>query len=285
MEEKQMNASDTFEENYNERNIEIIGAHSIIKEDFENLSEKSIHENVSQKSILSDIQGEGANSIDQTVNYFIDNVKQTDSFYCNSCGVDNWFDCMCPDSDYETKSEKKTIEEKGKPNNYSDSEYKSPREEETTVGNKRELENKAIGVKEKPRNFGFNFGECESLFYTKRGLKLHTNTIHLKLKPYKCTECSASFAQKEVLKYHMNSLHLNIKPFKCEECYRSFASKPNLKEHINGVHLKKRPFNCSDCAKSFLLKTGLTTHCNSVHLKLKPYECGQCSSAFSLKVA
>ena len=35
MEEKQLNASSTFEEHFDEKNIEIIGAHSITEETFE----------------------------------------------------------------------------------------------------------------------------------------------------------------------------------------------------------------------------------------------------------
>ena len=68
MEEKQINESSTFEEHFNEKNIEVIGVHSITEEAFENLGEKSIHENVSPNSNLVEIRGEGPNSIDQTEN-------------------------------------------------------------------------------------------------------------------------------------------------------------------------------------------------------------------------
>ena len=36
--------------------------------------------------------------------------EETDAFYCNSCGVDDWFDCLCSDSENESQSDKKAIE-------------------------------------------------------------------------------------------------------------------------------------------------------------------------------
>ena len=36
--------------------------------------------------------------------------EETDTFYCNSCGVDDWFDCLCSDSENESQSDKKAIE-------------------------------------------------------------------------------------------------------------------------------------------------------------------------------
>ena len=150
MEEKQINESSTFEEHFNEKNIEVIEVHSITEEAFENMGEESIHENVSPNSNLVEIRGEGPNSIDQTENdpisdceknktlestsenvspksnlnrfrgeviLFLDNVDkilEKDTFYCYSCGAEDWFDCDCSYSEYESKSEKKVAKSKKK---------------------------------------------------------------------------------------------------------------------------------------------------------------------------
>ena len=60
---------------FDEKNIEVIVAHSITEEAFKNLSEESIHENVSPNSNLNEIQVEGPNSIDQTGNDPTGSVK------------------------------------------------------------------------------------------------------------------------------------------------------------------------------------------------------------------
>ena len=105
--EKEMNISGVFEEHFDEKNIAIIETHSITEEAFENLGDESIHENVSPISNLNEVQGEGPNSIDQNENYPINDCEETekenetDTFYCNSCGADDWFDRMCSNSEYE----------------------------------------------------------------------------------------------------------------------------------------------------------------------------------------
>ena len=79
---------------------------------------------------------------------------------------------------------------------------------------------KEVVVKPKARIYACNFDECQSLFYTKKeaatslysqGLKRHTNSVHLKLGPFKCTKCSSVFTRKQSLQYHMNSVHLKLK--------------------------------------------------------------------------
>ena len=63
-----------------------------------------------------------------------------------------------------------------------------------------------VVVKPKARIYACNFDECQSLFYTKKGLKRHKNSVH-----FKCTKCSSVFTRKQSLQYHMNSVHLKLK--------------------------------------------------------------------------
>ena len=97
-----------------DKGIEVIEAHSITEEAFENLGEESTPENASPKSALNKTMVKRTTSIDQTdknpTNNCEETEKETDAFYCNSCGVDDWFDCLCSDSENESQSDKKAIE-------------------------------------------------------------------------------------------------------------------------------------------------------------------------------
>ena len=189
----------------------------------------------------------------------------------------------------ETKSGRKEIEVKPKPRNYACNFDDCKSLFYTKKGLKRHIQTihekvgmspnsrdpadtKEIDVKPKPRIYACNFDECKSLFYSKKGLKYHTNTIHLKLRPFKCTECSASFVQKQKLQSHLNGVHFKIKPFNCSECSSSFLKKIGLTTHINSVHLKLKPHECGQCSAKFSRKAHLKKHINDVHLNLKPFK-------------
>ena len=90
-----------------DKGIEVIEAHSITEEAFENLGEES---NVSHKSALNKSLEKRTTSIDQTEKNPSNDCEKTEIFYCNSCGVDDWFDCLCSDSENESQSDKKAIE-------------------------------------------------------------------------------------------------------------------------------------------------------------------------------
>ena len=211
----------------------------------------------------------------------------------------------------ETKSGRKEIEVKPKPRNYACNFDDCKSLFYTKKGLKRHIQTihekvgmspnsrdpadtKEIDVKPKPRIYACNFDECKSLFYSKKGLKYHTNTIHLKLRPFKCTECSASFVQKQKLQSHLNGVHFKIKPFNCSECSSSFLKKIGLTTHFNSVHLKLKPHECDQCSAKFSRKAHLKKHINDVHLNLKPFKntihlnlrpfnCAECSSSFTQK--
>ena len=93
-----------------DKGIEVIEVHSITEEAFENLGEESIPENVSPKRALNKTQEKRTTSIDQTEKNPSNDCEKTDTFYCNSCGVDDWFDCLCSDSENESQNDKKRIE-------------------------------------------------------------------------------------------------------------------------------------------------------------------------------
>ena len=129
------------------------------------------------------------------------------------------------------------------------------------------------------------YHECKKECHSPSALKIHVDTVHLKLKPHKCEECGEAFGQKGNLTIHMNTIHnhLKLKPHKCEECGQSFSQKGNLTKHINTVHLKLKPHKCEECGAAFGEKANLTKHMNTVHLKLKPHKCQECGEFFSEK--
>ena len=72
-------------------------AHSIMEETFENLGVESTPENVSPKSNLNTFRGEVIlfQFLDK-----VDKILEKGTFYCHSCGADNWFECDCSYSEY-----------------------------------------------------------------------------------------------------------------------------------------------------------------------------------------
>ena len=270
-----------------------IEAQTIMEEAIENLEVESTPENISSKRNLYEFQVEGAKPIDPTLIIFLDNVDKIlkkDTFFCNSCGADDWFDCGC--SDYESKSEKKITKGKKKfvkTSREIDTNGNTPETEmgkiwpckkayvsfadDTFIDEIKDLAaetksgQKEIEVKPKPRNYTCNFDECKSLFVTKKGLKRHSNSIHLNLRPFNCSKCSLSFNRKHHLQYHMNSVHLKLKPHECGQCSAKFSRKEHLKKHINDVHLNLKPFKCSHCSTAFNRNSNMKSHFKRIHGK------------------
>ena len=83
---------------------------------FQHLVVESTDKNVSPSFIMNEIRGEGSNSIEKTsLKKFIGDVEKMykkDTFYCNSCGADDWFDCDCSYSEYEFQIVKKRCHQK-----------------------------------------------------------------------------------------------------------------------------------------------------------------------------
>ena len=96
-----------------------------------------------------------------------------------------------------------------------------------------------------------------------------------------CTDCGKSFVKYSKLKLHVNSVHLKLKPYNCNICGESFAQSGNLNKHIQIVHEKKKPYSCPDCPESFSVKLNLIEHVQRVHEK-KIHKCNLCNAQFTL---
>ena len=64
------------------------------------------------------------------------------------------------------------------------------------------------------------------------------------------------------MKRHVESVHERIKPFKCKICDFRSAKKCNLKKHIESVH---EDFKCKICEYKTAEKRSLKIHMQSVH--------------------
>ena len=270
-----------------------IGEQTIMKEAIENLEVESTPENVPPKSNLNEFQGEGAKPIDPALILFLDNVDkilEKDTFLCNSCGADDWFECDC--SEYESENEKndiKSMKKFVKASGEIDTNGNTPKTEmEKRWTNKKAYVNfaddnfvdeikdlvdetksgqKDIEVKQKQRNYSCNVDECKSLFVTKKGLKRHKKCVHLNLRPFNCSKCSLSFNRKYHLQYHMDSVHLKLKPHECGQCSAAFSRKDSLRKHINDVHLNLKPFKCPQCSTAFNRNSNMKSHFKRIHGK------------------
>lgn len=87
---------------------------------------------------------------------------------------------------------------------------------------------------------------CNKGFKNKYNLKLHKESVHLKIRKFVCDHrgCGRRFAQNVNLAKHKQIGHQNIK-FKCSEsfCGKEFTTKQNLKFHFKRKHLKLSDVN------------------------------------------
>ena len=71
--------------------------------------------------------------------------------------------------------------------------------------------------------------------------------------------CGSEYATKFNLKRHVESVHMRIKKFKCQVCETLFSSKQSLKEHFH-IHIGSMPFKCVTCDKAFRQASQLSLH-------------------------
>lgn len=100
----------------------------------------------------------------------------------------------------------------------------------------------------------------------KRHVLTHTET-ELKVRKHSCTRCEATFKRPEHLRLHTNSVHLKLKPHKCDfpGCGKAFTQMGDRNVHLK-THSEEKPHVCIVCQKAFRLMKGLRAH-EKIHAK------------------
>lgn len=73
------------------------------------------------------------------------------------------------------------------------------------------------------------------------------------------SECGSEYTTKFNLKRHVESVHMRLKKFKCPTCGGLYSSRQSLKEH-NYIHTGSVPFACLTCMKTFRQASQLSLH-------------------------
>lgn len=74
------------------------------------------------------------------------------------------------------------------------------------------------------------YSGCGSEYYSKYNLKRHVESVHHKVKKFKCTICEILFSSKQSLREHYYK-HQGTMPFKCLSCNKSFRQASLLSLH------------------------------------------------------
>ena len=94
------------------------------------------------------------------------------------------------------------------------------------------------------------------------------NSVHLKLRPYKCHLCPKSCALKSNLAKHIEQVHLNVKKHWCEICNMGFYAKGDFKRHFDGKNCKKNAIS-KTISKQKREREDMKEHVDEKYLKLK----------------
>ena len=79
---------------------------------------------------------------------------------------------------------------------------------------------------------------------------------------YTCSDCDKVYCSKRDLRNHLNSKHLKLKPFKCDQCPAAFTARPSLGYHIKTKHENQYEEHlCNQCAKTFKQNSALQVNC------------------------
>ena len=98
-------------------------------------------------------------------------------------------------------------------------------------------------------------------------LKIHIQSVHLKMTDYIREKCDKKFSQPSDLKTHVDSKHKGIR-YSCDQCDYWAKQFGCLERHINLVHLNIKNYNCGQCDYRATHLGDLKKHVKSVHLKI-----------------
>ncbi|XP_045783532.1 zinc finger protein 235-like isoform X2 [Maniola jurtina] len=118
---------------------------------------------------------------------------------------------------------------------------------------------------------------CSMVFENSKDMTEHSQTAHIKLKPFQCSVCLKRFTQQGGLQQHMRR-HTGDRPFPCTYCTKAFTQKSGLDQHLR-IHTKEKPYRCVICSKAFCQSVHLQQHMRT-HTNVAPFQCGICQKRF-----
>ena len=93
----------------------------------------------------------------------------------------------------------------------------------------------------------------------------------------KCDICHKTFTQKVAIRIHKESVHLRLKKYQCDICLKTFYEKKKHINHVEQVHQGKKIFKCDDCPLRFSQRGNLNTHVNRYHTNIsRDFSCEFC---------
>ena len=98
---------------------------------------------------------------------------------------------------------------------------------------------------------------------------------------FPCSQCDQKFTMSHDLHSHTNSVHLKIKPFKCETCKRLLAHKRSFQTGRYTCTVKAQDV-CGHCGKVYKSRGSLEDHART-HGGSLPYPCNKCLVRFTYR--